>query len=116
MVLGPLEEAEVNVPLQLRKCGSSKRVLLPPGGSVQLGSRVLSWEGDEPYVTQLYAKGRSWHGPYYKLVGLPSEGNFGLLAVVQHTENMVFATLKPGLGSAEVYSARLPWGPPSQMR
>lgn len=115
-VLGPLGLAsDVSyVPLQLRKCGSVKRVLLAPGGSVQLGGRVLSWEGQEPYVTQLYAKGRKWHGPYYKLVGLPSEGSFGLITVVQHTSNMVFATLKPGLGPAEVYLARLPWARPAR--
>ncbi len=107
-VVGPLEEAEAHVPLQLHKCGSGKRILLPPGGSAQLGGRVLSWVGNGPIVTPLYTNGRKWHGPYYKLGGLPPETG-GVVSFVQHTLNMVFATLKPGLGPAQVYIARLPW-------
>lgn len=107
--VGPLEEAEVHVRLQLRKCGSSKREFLPAGGGVQLGGRVLSGGiAHGPYVTQLHAKGQNWHGPYYKLVGLPSETQ-GVVSFVQHTSNTVFATSDSGPGPARVYLARLPW-------
>ncbi len=105
--VGPLEEAEVHVRLQLRKCGSGKRVFLPAGGGVQLGGRVLSGGiAHGPYVTQLYAKGGKWHGPYYKLAGLPSETG-GVVSFVQHTSNTVFATSDSG--PARVYLAHLPW-------
>lgn len=108
-VVGPLGASEAYVPpLQLRKCGSGRRILLPPGGSVQLGARVLSWAENDPYVTQLYAKGRKWHGPYYKLIGLPQERGTNL-PFVRHTSSMVFATVEHGLGPAQVYLARLPW-------
>ncbi|MFZ2050398.1 MAG: hypothetical protein WAU69_05640 [Solirubrobacteraceae bacterium] len=109
-VVGPLGEPElkVYVPLQLRKCGSSKRVLLPPGNGVQLGGRVVSWVGKGPYVTQLHTSESAWHGPYYKLTGLPSEVG-AKISFVQHTSNTVFVTIKSGPGSAQVYLARLPW-------
>lgn len=114
-VVGPLGTAsEVSyVPLQLRKCGSRKSVLLPVGGGVQLGGRLLSWVGNDPYITQLHAKGRKWHGLYYKLVGLPSKNiAFGLLGLVQHTSSMVFATVQSGPTGAQIYLAHLPWVSP----
>lgn len=109
-VVGPLGEPEmkVYVPLQLRKCNSGKRVLLPSGNGVQLGGRVLSWVGKGPYITQLYSQGNKWHGPYYKLLGLPPEVG-GVFSFVQHTSNVVFVTINSGPGPAQVYLARLPW-------
>jgi hypothetical protein len=109
-VVGPLGEPEmkVYVPLQLRKCNSGKRVLLPPGNGVQLGGRVLSWVGKGPYITQLYSQGNKWHGPYYKLLGLPPEVG-GVFSFAQHTSNVVFVTINSGPGPAQVYLARLPW-------
>lgn len=108
-IVGPLEpsDLEIKVALQIRKCGSGKRMLPPDGSGVQLGARILSWVGDGAYVTQLFAKGREWHGPYYKLVGLPSEVG-GKISFVQHTSNVVFATSKSEAGIIQVYSAHLP--------
>ncbi len=87
---------------------TEQKHMLPAIKMKLLGGRVLSWVGREAYITQLYAKGRKWHSPYYKLAGLPKEVG-GTVPFVQHTTNMVFATIEPGLGSAQVYLARLPW-------
>lgn len=109
-VVGPLDtsDPEADVPLQIRKCGSGKRVFPPSGGGVQLGARVLSWAGNGAYITPLYVKGREWHGPYYKLLGLPM-GREVEGPLVQHTSSMVFVTVQTGLTPAQVYLARLPW-------
>ncbi len=111
-VIGPQEiiGQESEISFQLRRCGSNKRMILPSAanGTVQLGARLLSWLGTSKYITRLLTNGRTWHDPLYRLTGLPSNAGEND-TVLQHTSTMVFATVSPGSGPAQVYSASLPW-------
>lgn len=116
------------VPFQLRRCGSTRRVLLPTGyesgydvHSAQLADDILSWVGggseeETGYVTLLHVRGRSWHGVYYEMAGLPTpvQGGAYSAVTVQHTSRIVFADIQEGTSlevanHTRVYYARLPW-------
>lgn len=122
-VIGPLGYEQVF--LQLRRCGSRMHMLLPEGGpyasSVQLGGGILSWLGSGKrghytryggaYLTKLYAHDRAWHGPFYRVAGLPAMKVLKTETppMLQHTSNMVFATVRLNESEiTQIYSARLP--------
>lgn len=129
-VIGPLGYEQVL--LQLHRCGSDRRMLLPEGGpyasSVQLGGGVLSWVGSGnrgnyiknggAYVTQMLPRSRNWHGPLYRLK-LPNPKILTEYTpfILQHTSTMVFATVEPeGSQYSRVYYSRLPWASAGRKR
>jgi len=94
-----------SVPLQLRRCGSQSRILLPGIGPAQLGGGVLSWGGN--YVTRLHTRGRAWHGPFYRLGG--ATGSTSSDSLLQHTSTMAFMTVFTGESKpSHIYVAHLP--------
>ncbi len=94
-----------SVPLQLRRCGSHARILLPGGGSAQLGAGVVSWGRN--HVTRLRAHGHTWHGRFYRLNG--AAGSTSSNSLLQHTSTMAFITVVTGESRlSQIYAAPIP--------